>query len=210
MSTTLWNGSKQISGSTTSDVEEIKSQLKSGSTQFQFGVNNSGEYGYYKNNQIIPFKTGHEYEFGDIMLSNFGTYNLNAGGNPSSIQTNLQQAYEVMSGLMTSMGTDMKYNNNIPVGCFNNQKKYKYLYLGKCTTDYTSFYYRIYQSDGTYVQNIIKSATTGKFNVTAYRIDISNAYIICGCPYCSWTGTGTRQVSVLISNNVYDGYTIIS
>lgn len=58
MSTTLWNGSQQISGSTTADVEEIQSQLKSGSTQFQFGVTDGGEYGYYKNSQIVPFKSG--------------------------------------------------------------------------------------------------------------------------------------------------------
>ncbi len=55
MNTTLWNGLQQISGSTTSTVEEIKSSLKSESTEFRFGVNSSGEYGYYKNDQIVPF-----------------------------------------------------------------------------------------------------------------------------------------------------------
>ena len=172
------------------------------------GIDSDGNYGYYKAgaDTVTPFKTGHEYEFGDIMLSNFGTYNLNAGGNITSIQNNLQNAYEVMSALMTTMGTSMGYANSIPVGCFNNQKKYKYLYIGKCTTDYTYLYYRLYQMDGTYVQNRIVSATTGKFNKTAYCIDISNADIVCACPYCSWTGTGTRQVSVVISNNKYDGF----
>lgn len=55
MNTTLWNGSQQISGSTTSTVEEIKSSLTSGNTQFRFGVNSSGEYGYYKNGAVVPF-----------------------------------------------------------------------------------------------------------------------------------------------------------
>lgn len=70
MSTTLYNGSNQISGSTTSDVTAIKNNLTSGSTSFKFGVDASGNYGYYKNDVIIPFTQPSIYSntIGDTIL----------------------------------------------------------------------------------------------------------------------------------------------
>lgn len=55
MSTTLYNGSNQISGSNTSDVTAIKNNLTSGSNSFKFGVDANGNYGYYKNSTFVPF-----------------------------------------------------------------------------------------------------------------------------------------------------------
>lgn len=55
MSTTLYNGNKQISGSTTADVTAIKNNLTSGANSFKFGVDASGNYGYYKNGAVVPF-----------------------------------------------------------------------------------------------------------------------------------------------------------
>lgn len=70
MSTTLYNGNNQISGSTTSEITTIKSNLTSGSTSFKFGVDNSGNYGYYKNDTIVPFTEPSSYSntVGDPIL----------------------------------------------------------------------------------------------------------------------------------------------
>ena len=60
MSTTLYNGNNQISGSTTSEVTTIKSNLTSGSANFKFGVDSEGNYGYYKSGEtaVTPFAVG--------------------------------------------------------------------------------------------------------------------------------------------------------
>lgn len=55
MSTTLYNGNNQISGSTTADLTTIKNNLTSGSNSFKFGVDANGNYGYYKNSTLVPF-----------------------------------------------------------------------------------------------------------------------------------------------------------
>ena len=55
MSTTLWNGANQISGSSESDLATIKSNLTSNETSFKFGVDSEGNYGYYKNGAVVPF-----------------------------------------------------------------------------------------------------------------------------------------------------------
>lgn len=57
MSTTLWNGQTQISGSATSDLATIKSNLISNEIPFKFGVDSAGNYGYYKQgeNVVTPF-----------------------------------------------------------------------------------------------------------------------------------------------------------
>ena len=57
MSTTLWNGANQISGSSISDIQQISANLRSDSVQFKFGIDSSGNYGYYKDNSVVPFKT---------------------------------------------------------------------------------------------------------------------------------------------------------
>lgn len=60
MSTTLWNGSNQISGSSESDLATIKSNLTSNETSFKFGVDSEGNYGYYKSGEtaVTPFAVG--------------------------------------------------------------------------------------------------------------------------------------------------------
>lgn len=135
----------------------------------------------------------------DLVLMGFANYNLDAGGSVSSIKTNMGKAFPIMKKIAVDEADslDAKAPN---VGAFFNTG-YKYMYVCTSSANFTSLVYRGYKLDGTYVEQIIPASTVNK---TPIKIDISDVDIVMAAPYCGWTGTGTRFMTVKFSNKIYD------
>lgn len=135
----------------------------------------------------------------DIVLTGFTSYNLDTGGSIATIKTNMETAFPIMKKIAVDAADslDAKAPN---VGAFFNTG-YKYMYVCTALQNFTYIVYRGYKLDGTYVEQII-SATN--LPVTPIKIDIADADIVMAAPYCSWSGTGTRFMTVKFSNKIYD------
>lgn len=135
----------------------------------------------------------------DVVLMGFSSYNLDAGGSVSDIKTNMGKAFPIIKKIAADEtdSLDAKAPN---VGAFFNIG-YKYMYVCTATKNFTSIVYRGYKLDGTYVEQIIPATA---ITTTPIRIDISDADIVMAAPYCGWSGTGTRFMTVKFSNKIYD------
>lgn len=140
----------------------------------------------------------------DVVLMGFASYDLSGkGGSIATIRTRMETAFPIMKKIAVdetdSLETTLMEENS-SVGVFFNTG-YTYMYV--CTTpkSFTSIVYRGYKLDGTYDEQII-SATN--ISVTPIRIDISDADIVMAAPYCGWSGTAMRFMTVKFSNKIYD------
>lgn len=134
----------------------------------------------------------------DVVLIGFANYNLSTGSSVSDIKTNMGKAFSTMKKIAVdeAENLDAKAPNT---GAFFNTG-YKYMYVCTASSNFTSIVYRGYKLDGTYVEKTISAADITK---TPIKIDVSDVDIVMAAPYCSFSGTGTKFMTVKFSNNEY-------